>query len=133
MIATLGVVKLSILLFYRRIFNVSKKSLFNILSLMVIAVLVLWTLGFMLAFAFNCKLHFFAMWGSQAELMKYCNTGFGGEQAIVITDFITDLMVLCFPLPMVFRLHLPWPKKLGLLGIFLLGWTCVSLRPSLIR
>lgn len=101
MIAALGLVKLSVLFFYRSLFVVQRRTAFDILSLASIVIVVLWTLGFILAFAFNCKLNFSAAWGSQYDLMTHCNVGFGGEQALVISDFLTDLFVLCLPFPAV--------------------------------
>ncbi|KAM0306998.1 hypothetical protein ACHAO8_010729 [Botrytis cinerea] len=131
MISAQGLIKLSIVALYRRIFVHSNKSAFGITTLIAYFILTCWTLGFLLAFAFNCRLHFFALWGSELDLLKYCNQGFGGEQAIVISDFLIDIFLLIMPLPMIFRLHLSVWKRVGLVGVFLLGG--IAIAASIVR
>lgn len=44
---------------------------------------------------------------------------------------ITDVMIFAIPLPMVFKLHISTPKKIGLVGIFFVGSAFVVSFPCL--
>jgi hypothetical protein len=39
----------------------------------------------------------------------------------LVTNLISDILILLMPIPMVLRLQLPLRDKLGVLGMFLLG------------
>ena len=100
-VLALGFVKLSVLYFYRRIFpaNVTSKS-FNIATLFMIGIIVLWTLAFFFASLFDCGTHVSAQWTNLESQIKYC-TSLDAEVAFAVSDMICDLLILVLPLPVV--------------------------------
>ena len=53
-VPALGFAKLSIIFFYRRIFNTGSNRAFNIVTKILIGVVTVWMLGFFFAFLFQC-------------------------------------------------------------------------------
>ena len=115
---TFGVIKLSVLLLYRRLFV---GSLFNSYSLAMCGVIALWSLSFFFAFAFQCGTDIANWWTSAATIEAYCDNTSALNVAFVISDVITDVMILIIPLPIVWRLQMSTANKVGLTVIFLLG------------
>lgn len=115
---TFGVIKLSVLLLYRRLFL---GRLFNRYSLAMCAVIILWSLSFFFAFAFQCHTDIVHWWTSAATIEKYCDNTNALNLAFVISDVLTDLMILIIPIPIVWKLQMSTTTKIGLTGIFLLG------------
>lgn len=113
----LGFIKLSILFFYRRIF---RGRAFELLNWILIALVVLWTLGFFLVQVFDCRTHFSTNWGTLAELQK-CLSTFHQRLAYSISDVIIDVFIFLFPVPLIWMLHMSLERKLAVTGIFLLG------------
>lgn len=93
----LGLIKLSVLCFYRRIF---RGRVFNILNWILIALVVLWTLGFFLVQVFDCRNHFSTNWGTLSQLQK-CLSSFNQLLAYSISDVIIDVFILALPVPLV--------------------------------
>ncbi|KAF2690572.1 hypothetical protein K458DRAFT_354689 [Lentithecium fluviatile CBS 122367] len=121
MIASYGFCKLSIIFFYRRIFVVSKKDLFDLMTKGMAILTSAWTIAYLFAMAFNCGTRFWAHWGSYLDLFTYCVGSYHIYESLLISDFILDVIILVLPLPMVWRLHLTLIKKVAITGIFLLG------------
>ena len=71
----------------------------------MIVITLLWTIGFTLALVFECGGSFWALFGSAQNLIKYCVKTLQLAQGFVISDVITDVMILCLPLPMVSDVH----------------------------
>ena len=101
MIAAYGFIKISALCFYRRIFNVNSRSWFYRVTQLFIVIVIVWTVAFYFAFAFVCGKHFSAYWGNVLVSGKYCPHGLQINEGLLVSDFITDVAVLCVPLPMV--------------------------------
>ena len=102
MLLEFGIIKLSITLYYRRIFVVAEGFLFDWITKAAIAIVVIWTVGFLFALIFACGSHFFANWSSPQAAWRYC----GGKiyligGFLILSDLITDVLVLCLPLPIV--------------------------------
>ena len=112
LILAVGCVKLSIIFFCRRIFLVSKRTMFGICSTLMIIISVCWTLAFFLLFLFGCGRHLAAHWGTLANLERVCGNGLALETSLVVTDLATDLMVWFLPLPMV-RIFPPADRQLS--------------------
>lgn len=114
----LGVVKTSILLFYRRLFTV---KVFMIASAIMIGFVAAWTISFVSAAAAQCvPAHDF--WDLfEKDYLPYCINVQTMYQALAYSDLILDVMVLAFPIPMVVSLQLPWRKKIKIIDLFLLG------------
>ena len=115
---TFGIIKLSVLLLYRRLFI---GSLFDFYSLTMCGVIALWSLSFFFAFAFQCGTDIANWWTSAATIEAYCDNTGALSVAFAISDVITDLMILITPLPIVWRLQMSVANKVGVTAIFLLG------------
>ena len=94
----LGLLKLSVCLFYRRIFRGRK---FNIISWITIGVIVLWMVAFFVTIAAACGKHFEANWGSLAALKQECVDTFRVLLTYTITDVAVDLVLIVMPIPLV--------------------------------
>ena len=81
----------------------------------------LWSLSFFFAFAFQCGTDITNWWTSAATIKAYCDNTNALTVGFVISDVITDVMILIIPLPIVWRLQISTPHKVGLTAIFLLG------------
>ena len=97
MILALGIIKLSITLYYRRVFVISRGTLFDWVTKVVSVIVVLWTTAFVFSFIFSCGTHFFANWGSVEEVVKYCGASTNATNAFVVSDLITDITIWCLP------------------------------------
>ena len=106
---TYGLIKLSILTFYQRIFTLQP---FRYRSNIVILLVTLWSLAFfcgpenILKHALG-KIHCV----NSAQLLLW----------FAITDVVGDLVVLTMPYPCIRSLQMKRTKMLGLIGIFTLG------------
>ena len=114
--STLTLIKISICLFYLRIFSVRR---FRIICWIVMAFVVCWGIMVILVAFFIC--HPFA-YSSHSEIHK---GSCPNESTIFITscvlDLVTDLCVFALPLPMIWNLHAPLATRAALFSIFGLG------------
>ena len=94
-------VKLSFLFFYRRIFCTGHSKVFSALTISIIAITIVWGVAFFFAILLECNGHFSAWWVDIQDLNTYCGPALTIENAWAISDFITDLMVIILPMPMV--------------------------------
>ena len=101
MVLAYGILKLSITFYYRRIFVPARGTLFDWTSKVTIAIVVMWTITFFFGGIFNCGTHIFANWGSEQDILLYCVNATYFTSALVVSDLITDMIVLCLPLPLV--------------------------------
>lgn len=99
----LGLIKLSILLFYRKIFCGAGvgRTMFDYTTRFMIGLIIIWTVAFGFGFIFICKTNFSAAWGTLAGLKKNCSGLLPFLQGFGISDFITDVMILALPIPKV--------------------------------
>ncbi|KAF5126339.1 hypothetical protein E5D57_011036 [Metarhizium anisopliae] len=97
----LGCTKLSFLLFYKRIFAARSRGAVNMVLVGFMVLIGLWTVAFFFATVFYCKTNFFAIWGSALDLMTFCTKGMLRSLALCISDFITDVFIIVFPIPLV--------------------------------
>lgn len=98
----LGCVKLSFAFFYRRIFVNRTSTYFNPLMWAVIALITAWMLAFFFALLLACKAYsgeWSAWWGSITDLTTKCVETEKLETALVVTDFLTDVLILLLPIP----------------------------------
>jgi ABC-type multidrug transport system permease subunit len=112
-IPALGFIKLSILLFYQRLFVMSKRDwrdLTNV-SIWVMVVLVsMWTIAFFLRYLFACGVHFDIWWTNAQNIMTECGDFNNILNVLAISDFVCDVIVLILPLRTV---SLPQAAGLG--------------------
>lgn len=113
-----GTIKLSVLLFYRRIFTIGR---FRAINNYLIALVVAWTLAFFLADFLACGSRIDANWLPEAESQPYCVNLFVLLLLFAITDILTDISIMWMPYPEIKKLHLPAKDRWGLAGVFLLG------------
>lgn len=125
MILSFGIIKLSITLYYRRIFVGVKGTLFDWITRTAIVIVVLWTIACLLGTLLSCGTHFYANWGS------YCGAMTDITNAFVVSDLITDIMILCLPLPVIWNLQMAMRRKLIVIGILATG--AVSIVASIIK
>lgn len=108
-------VKLSIVLFYRKIFAVRK---FRIAANYLIGTCVAWGTATFLSAALQC-MPLAKFWDPSVN--GYCFNRAKFVLGIQGVNIFLDIVILCMPMPMVWRLQRPWQDKLALSGVFLLG------------
>ena len=97
----LGLLKLSVVFFYRRIFCTSKTSRRTTLINIVAGVIVMWTLGFFFAVLFSCRTNWYAHWGSVLDRNSKCVKTKPLLTGYATSDFLMDAFILILPIPMV--------------------------------
>ena len=116
MMPSLCLIKISILLFYRRNFA-GRLYRYTIALCILIA---LWALSFMLVVGFQCGTHIENSFTPSLAARK-CDDSRAWELAFGISDVITDLMILITPLPIIWSLQMSTRRKVEICGVFLLG------------
>lgn len=119
-ILSIGLVRLSVVLLYRRIFTVSR--VFNVYTSALLILVVTWITAFLLANIFQCGTHPEAAWTSAKMLYKYCYDTSPATTARLLTNLILDLMILGAPMGIIWNLQLSIARKLQVTGIFALGF-----------
>ncbi|KAJ4305889.1 hypothetical protein N0V90_001422 [Kalmusia sp. IMI 367209] len=128
-LTALAFIKISFLIFYKLIFVYDRWRFWdprNVLMNLMIATIVVWDIGFSLTLILSCrgksgKVSTYWDTKSAKELTSKCINPFVYMYALSISDFITDGIILLIPIPMVWKLHLPLRRKIGVSFIFLLG------------
>lgn len=92
----LGLIKLSFVVFFRRIFVTSSRTTFSIISWVVIGLLIAWTTTYFLGFLFACGGHFERWFVTQPPCLGYAYYG-----SFICSDAVMDFMVILMPIPMV--------------------------------
>ena len=114
---TIAMVKISILLLYRRIFATRK---FRMATLLVGIACVSWLIAALLCLAFQCR----------TETERYNAASLFSDQCIDLKAYWAavagsnmglDLVILSMPLYMVWNLKLAVRQKVALTGVFALG------------
>lgn len=101
----LGCTKASILFFYLRIFATTKRSRTYVLFTASIIIIAILMIGFFFATLFECGSHISAMWQSATALETYCPNTDSYDYGFAISDFITDIIILAMPIPLVSTRH----------------------------
>ncbi|KAA6413348.1 MAG: hypothetical protein FRX48_03094 [Lasallia pustulata] len=131
MILSYGFIKLSISFFYRRLFVSSRGAWFDWATKISIAVVILWIISFFFGYMFSCGTHISARWISFEDNAKYYGALPDLNSAFVVSDLITDIMILCLPLPVIWNLHMTTGRKLVVTGILATG--AVSIGAAIIK
>ena len=105
LIAAYGFIKLSIILYYRRLFSTGQNRGFDMATKASAVIVVLWTLVFFCLQVFNCGTHFSKNWGPLVALTS-CVEGKKRDLALFVSDLVTDLFVIALPFPIVSRAFL---------------------------
>ncbi|KAK7185117.1 hypothetical protein PSPO01_09029 [Paraphaeosphaeria sporulosa] len=132
---TLGLIKLAVVLFYRRLFVVQKHfgDARNLVISGMATLVVLWTLGYTFAKLFQCGSHsferrpFYDFDYSTAVCVDTLMLGY----SFAITDFLMDCLIALIPIPLIWKLHLPIGQRLAVMAIFAVG--SISIAASGVR
>jgi hypothetical protein len=100
-ILALGLIKMSLLTFYYRIFCPHKSGAAHIIIIIMMVVVALWTVAFFFIYLFICEGHFSAFWGSTERLQAKCIYTLLVTYCFTVSDVVTDCLVLVIPLPLV--------------------------------
>ncbi|KAK0507563.1 hypothetical protein JMJ35_010086 [Cladonia borealis] len=120
-IVVIGLIKYSILLFYRRLFP--SKSLLRILQA-VASVVLAWQIAIIAGYIGECR-----------PIRKVWDTTVSGTCIDVtklwignsIPNIVTDIVIIVIPLPLIWKLQLPRSQRLPLCGVFLTGaFVCLA-------
>ncbi|KAL8725041.1 MAG: hypothetical protein Q9181_006563 [Wetmoreana brouardii] len=114
----LGVIKLSILLFYRRLFIVKS---FKIASAIMMAIVASWAVSFTAAMIAQCTRPSYFWKLFEEGYPTHCFHIFKMYQGLAYSDLILDVLVLSLPIPMVASLHMPWKTKIRVIDVLMLG------------
>ncbi|KAK3174659.1 hypothetical protein OEA41_001905 [Lepraria neglecta] len=120
-IPALGLIKLSFMFFYKRIFAKGKGAAFKATINGFVGLIIIWIIGFFFGYLFVCKAHPSHYWTSLYNQKLYCNNSTQLHLGYAISDFIFDFLIIAFPIPLVWSLHMSPGRKIGVTGIFALG------------
>lgn len=84
---------------------------------------ILWLVVYQFLTGFQCGTHFSALW--DGTYLEYCVISFPYLYGFAVSDFVLDIWIVALPIPLILRLNMPLPKKLSVLGIFILTFICV--------
>ena len=87
--------------YYRRIFRKGRGQAFNVITLAIISILIIWTTGFLFAFIFICGTSPSNYWGSLADIAAHCVPLDVMQNAYATSDFLLDGIIIVFPMPLV--------------------------------
>lgn len=79
----------------------NKRGGVSILLIGMIALIIAWSTAFFIAFVFQCKANFFAIWGSTMDLITYCDGSMYLALPLCISDSVCDVVIICLPVPLV--------------------------------
>lgn len=114
-VATLPLVKISVLLFYYRIFP-QKRFRYALYGMGTF--LVLFFLSSVLAVVLQC-LPIHAFW--EPDFTHHCFDQVTFYIAQGSLNFVSDVFVVLMPIPLLWKLRLPLARRVGLVIVFLLG------------
>jgi hypothetical protein len=97
-VLSIGPTKLSVLLFYRRIFAKNGARWFDILSMVMIFVVTGWTISFFFANLFECT-PIESLWTLKPSDKRHCIQQLKMFLAQAYADVVTDGIIICLPIP----------------------------------
>lgn len=115
---TTATIKASLLLLYYRYFGISRP--FRIALYISAGLIVCWYLAVLFVSIFQC-VPVAAFWDRNIKNAKCVNLA-QFSTSTGVTNLLTDVIILCLPVPMVWTLHTNKTQKMTLTGIFLLGF-----------
>ncbi|KAI0181178.1 hypothetical protein GGR52DRAFT_523153 [Hypoxylon sp. FL1284] len=119
---SLSLSKSSILCFYRRIFCPKRPwSDPNVLGITFMLIIVaMFGISVSMGTTFACGTHFSYWWSSAgADLQAHCIDTQMLTYAHSVSDFIIDVIIIMMPIPLVWKLHMSFQRKLGVIAVFL--------------
>jgi hypothetical protein len=122
----LALIKLSCVLFYRRIFGAGSGRIINTALYGLTVLIAIWGWSFFFVTLFGCGTHFDYYWTSQANQLKCPADLEAVNLSLAFSNFLLDTIIFIFPIPLVWKLQIPRGKKLLVLLVFALGGLSVS-------
>lgn len=113
-----GLIKLSLLALFRRVFRPLSQVTTSVLILFT-TIVVLWTLGFTIASIFSC-LPIADFFQPQLPAESQCLSS-AFYDTLAVTDLVTAIMVLALPIPSALNTGMPMRMRLATSLLFLLG------------
>lgn len=114
----LGLTKMGILFFYRRIF---RGKVFEAVTIATLTLVGVWTVSYFFALLFFCTpITPYLKQGSSAP-GEHCIDPVSVYYSLAISDVIIDVIILAIPIPFVWRVQMPTRLKVGVTCTFLLG------------
>lgn len=87
--------------FYWRIFVKGKGPVFKGVIYGIMALIVVWIIGFFFGYLFVCRANPSNYWTSLENELLYCNNSTVLHLGYSISDFLFDIIILLFPVPLV--------------------------------
>ena len=120
-IPVLSLIKLSVIFFYRRVFNTGATPLWHWSTMTMIGFITAWTISFFFSFVFICDKTPEDYWLSVVTEKSGCVATQELHLAFSVSDTILDILIILMAVPMIWSLHMTAGRKLAVLGIFSLG------------
>ena len=108
-------IKISFLLFYRRVFVI---KWFLHVTVGIGALVVVWCLSVTFSVIFECQ-PVGSYW--QPKLQQHCIDSQKFYWANGISNLLLDVIILCLPVPMIWKLQMSTKRKISLTLVFALG------------
>jgi hypothetical protein len=112
----LAAVKIAVLLFYKRVFTT---PIFKAAVWFTIGLVSIWAWLFFFLILFEIDPISFPL---TMVKLRFDTAALGLGQAA--SSFALDVLVLCLPLPVIFKLNMKWERKVAVALIFWLGAFC---------
>lgn len=116
---TFGLIKLSILLLWKRLFG-RIRSFARFCSIMI-WVITAWSIAFFFATLFQCGTRWTWNWAPIFIFLTQCSDTLNMLTVFTATDVLTDFIIMFMPVPIIWKLQMPLRKKLGVTSIFMVG------------
>ena len=98
-IICLGCVKLSFIMFCRRIFCTGKRTWFSVCTWLLEILVIAWTVSFFFLFVFYCGTKPWKEWSTVLDIITYCPNAINDQMALGISDSIMDVVIITMPIP----------------------------------
>jgi hypothetical protein len=115
-----GLIKLSFLFLWKRIFSQAKR--FVLMCWVMIGIIIAWAISFFFATVFQCGTQWHKNWAPIAIFLTQCVNTLDLLTVFTVTDIVTDFIIILMPVPLIWRLQMPKNKKIGITGIFMIGF-----------
>ncbi|KAL7622117.1 hypothetical protein AAE478_007619 [Parahypoxylon ruwenzoriense] len=114
-----ALIKLSILFLWKRIFGLAKS--FVVFCWIMIAVITAWSITFLFATIFQCGTRWTWNWAPIGIFLTQCINTLDLLTVFTATDLFTDFIIMFMPVPLIWKLHMPIKRKIGVTSIFMVG------------
>ncbi|KAI1089105.1 hypothetical protein F5B19DRAFT_468782 [Rostrohypoxylon terebratum] len=116
---TFGLIKLAILFLWKRIFGPA--GWFVRLCWCMIVIICAWSISFFFATLFQCGTEWTWNWAPIGIFLTQCTNTLNMLTVFTATDLLTDFIIMFMPVPLIWKLHMPTRRKIGVTCIFMLG------------